>query len=60
MDKNKDFESEGSYKLCSISSSGDQVASERIKRQARKGQFVCSRCGRYAVDSEKLCAPEKA
>lgn len=58
MDKDEGYNSGSDEKICSLSGSGDRADLDRIKSLVKNSRYVCSSCGRAAVDSENLCAPE--
>jgi hypothetical protein len=53
-----DFDSGYDKKICSLTSSGDQVDLKLIKQLVKDSRYVCRTCGRSAADSERLCSPE--
>jgi hypothetical protein len=59
MDKGKHIESEYEDKMCSLGGSSDPIDLDLLKRLVRESRYVCSTCGRTAVNSENLCMPEQ-
>ncbi len=53
-----DFAYEYEDKLCSLTTSREQIDLELLKQLVKDGRYICRTCGRSAVDSERLCLPE--
>jgi hypothetical protein len=53
-----DFEYDYEDKICSLTSSRDQMDLGFVKQLVKDSRYICRSCGRSAVDSERLCSPE--
>jgi len=53
-----DFTYEYEDKICSLTSSRDQIDLKLIKQLVKDSRYICRTCGRSAVEEEKLCSPE--
>jgi len=58
MDDREDFDSACEDKMCSISGSGDEANLDLLKRMVKNSRYVCSACGRSALNADNLCSPE--
>ncbi len=54
-----DFQYEYEDKICSLTSSRDQIDLDLLKKLIKNSRYVCRTCGHSAVESAKLCWPEK-
>jgi len=54
-----DFDYEYEDKICSLTSSRDQIDLKSLKKLVKNSRYICRTCGRSAVDERKLCLPEK-
>lgn len=52
-----DLEYEYEDKMCSMTSTRDQIDLNKLKRLVKNSQYICNSCGRSAVDSDRLCSP---
>jgi hypothetical protein len=54
----RDLDYEYEDKICSLSISGNQIDLKLLKQLVKDSRWVCTTCGRSAVDAARLCSPE--